>query len=646
MAERARTTRFSGRLKLLAAVAVLAAGIAIVLHAVGAFDSLELKTIDARFHVRGTRKPRQPIVIVGVDQRTLANPNLSIPLPRQMYARVFDRLHRGGARLIISDIEFVGRKEPAGDRALIRAISAARPMVLATADKNQGWLPVPAGANPKRLGAVVASAGAQADSDGIYRRIIYQPVDLPVVPVRAAEVLRKKAVPESKFPGNYAWNDYAGPPGTFRTISLSDVLSGTVPASAFRGKIVIVGYTAPVLGDIFQSPVSSSPMAGPEGQANALETILDGFPLQSAPGWLNVLLIIVLSVLPAALALRLPSLLVLGFSLLAAVLFLVAVQLAFNSGTIVATVDPLFGLVLGTVGAVAADAFVERRQRRRLEEALGRLLPKPTAFFISYRRDDTRWPANSLRAALAERFGPASVFMDTATINPGQEWPTRIEQAMRGASVVLVLIGQRWLERDSSGRRRLDDPGDWVRLEVEAGLRRTDAATVPVLVEGTIMPDAAELPNPLVPLTRRHAIALSAERYAQELDEFVDAIERGLIQDYVARQEVPAISMETAEAAGVATDAPVAAGAAVAAAPSEAPVVARAAPEASVPAEPSPASGERSKVEPSGAPRVARLSAEPPTWSLNGTHSQPAPPKKPDYTGDPPADPLKAQRGD
>jgi hypothetical protein len=126
--------------------------------------------------------------------------------------------------------------------------------------------------------------------------------------------------------------------------------------------------------------------------------------------------------------------------------------------------------------------------------------------------------------------------MDTATINPGQEWPSRIEQAIRGASVVLVLIGPRWLVAETGGRRRIDDPDDWVRLEIEAALRRADIAVVPVLVEGAKMPPEDDLPESLRALTRRNAIVLTAERYTAELDEFVDAIQRGVIQDYVSRQ--------------------------------------------------------------------------------------------------------------
>jgi CHASE2 domain-containing sensor protein len=629
---------------LLGAVALASMAAALAVHAAGAFNSLELKTIDARFHIRGTEKPRQPIVIIGLDTKTFEDLNL-FPgaLPRRLHARLIDRLHRDGARLIAYDIQFIGRRDPADDGPLTKAISTARPVLLATSDTEKGYLPVPAGQNARSLGAVVASAGAPADSDGIYRHMLYEPVVLKTLPVKAAELVTGKPVAESNFPDNEAWIDYAGPPGTFREVPFSAALSGAVPAKTFRGKIVLVGDIAPVLQDIAPTPESSSPMAGPEIQANALATILDGFPLGPAPGWLNVVLILVLSLAAPLLAIRLASLFVLGVALLVAALFVFGAQLAFNSGSILAVIDPLFGLVLGTGGTIAADALVERRQRKRLEEALGRLLPKPTAFFISYRRDDTRWPANSLRAALAERFGPTSVFMDTATIAPGQEWPTRIEQAIRGCSVVLVLIGPRWLERDETGRRRIDEPEDWVRQEIVAGLRRGDAAIVPVLVEATTMPAEDELPDVLKPLARRHAIILSAERYNQELDEFVDAIERGLIQDFAARQAPTAGEGEAPE---VAVREPAVPEAVVPEAAAGAPEPAPPAPAAPAPVAPDVAAPAPAAVRLSTEAPEARLSPEPPAWPLAGVKSHRSAVDKLDHPAESHPDPLNAPRRD
>lgn len=518
-------------------VALAATAVTLGIYATGALHALERQTIDARFGVRGHRRPRQPIIIVGIDQRTLMDLQMAPgALPRSIHAQLIDRLHRDGARLIGYDIQFVGEQDPREDRALTTAIARARPVLLATHDTPDGAVRVPAGRSAAQLGAVTGSVGVPTDSDGVIRHMLYAPVALKSFDVQAAQLVLGRPVSPQHFPHNTAWIDYAGPPGTFRTISFSDAVAGHVPAAAFRHKLVLVGYTDPAFQDIAQTPASSTPMPGVEIHANALETILDGFPLGGTSGVVNVLLIVLLSMLPAVLALRLPSLLVLGLGLVIAFVFLVAVQLAFNSGTIVAVVAPLFGLTLGTGGAIATEAFVERRQRKRLEDALGRLLPKPTAFFISYRRSDTRWPANSLKLQLSERFGEASVFMDTATIHPGQEWPSRIEQAIRGASVVLVLIGPRWLVAEPSGGRRIDDPDDWVRLEIEAALRRADIAVVPVLLEGAKMPLEDELPESLRALTRRNAIVLTAERYTAELDEFVDAIQRGVIQDYASRQ--------------------------------------------------------------------------------------------------------------
>ena len=97
---------------------------------------------------------------------------------------------------------------------------------------------------------------------------------------------------------NHAWIDFDGPPGTYRTYSMADVLAGTVPASAFAGKIVLVGVTAPIGKDVFTTSASSKPMSGVEVQANSIETVLRGFPLQSSNPILGVALIIALALAP------------------------------------------------------------------------------------------------------------------------------------------------------------------------------------------------------------------------------------------------------------------------------------------------------------------------------------------------------------
>jgi hypothetical protein len=144
--------------------------------------------------------------------------------------------------------------------------------------------------------------------------------------------------------------------------------------------------------------------------------------------------------------------------------------------------------------------------------------------FISYRRGDTSAHAGRLADRLGNEFGEDRVFMDVDTIEPGADFVEYIEGAVGSCEVLIALIGDDWLEcRDESGARRLDDPDDFVRLEVAAGLKR-DIRVVPVLVERATMPRAAELPEPLRRLARRNALEISDLRWRHDVSRLVDAI--------------------------------------------------------------------------------------------------------------------------
>lgn len=136
--------------------------------------------------------------------------------------------------------------------------------------------------------------------------------------------------------------------------------------------------------------------------------------------------------------------------------------------------------------------------------------PKPFAF-ISYRREDSRDLANLLAEHLRGTFGQDSIFMDVDSIRTGDMWPQRIEQALQRATVVVPMIGQKWLfVQDSTGRRRLDAPNDWVRTEVEYALRE-DKHLFPILVSGATMPAASALPESIHPLVERQCTYLTAK---------------------------------------------------------------------------------------------------------------------------------------
>ncbi|MBK9697569.1 MAG: toll/interleukin-1 receptor domain-containing protein [Propionibacteriaceae bacterium] len=129
--------------------------------------------------------------------------------------------------------------------------------------------------------------------------------------------------------------------------------------------------------------------------------------------------------------------------------------------------------------------------------------------FISYRRQETAWPARQLYEVLVARFGAASVFKDVDDIEPGDDFVDRITDAVAACDVLLALIGPQWLTMtDDKGRRRLDNPEDFVRLEVKAALSR-NVRVVPILVDGARMPPAEELPDDLAAITRRQAVEIN-----------------------------------------------------------------------------------------------------------------------------------------
>jgi hypothetical protein len=148
--------------------------------------------------------------------------------------------------------------------------------------------------------------------------------------------------------------------------------------------------------------------------------------------------------------------------------------------------------------------------------------------FVNYRRDDAAGFAGRLHADLARRLGESRVFRDV-TIPPGVDYIDHINQLLSACRVLVAVIGPRWLNAaDREGRRRLEKPDDLVRLEIEAALRRPDVEVIPVLVDGALMPDAAELPASLTHLARRNAHEMTDRRWDYDLGVLVERLERAL----------------------------------------------------------------------------------------------------------------------
>jgi formylglycine-generating enzyme required for sulfatase activity len=147
--------------------------------------------------------------------------------------------------------------------------------------------------------------------------------------------------------------------------------------------------------------------------------------------------------------------------------------------------------------------------------------------FISYRRDDSADVAGRIYDRLVHRYGPDNVFKDVDNIPLGIDFRRFLGEAVGRCRVLLAIIGRQWLHvAGPAGGRRLDDPGDFVRLEIEAALRR-DIPVIPVLVSGAAMPGQEHLPAPLQELAFRNGILVRPD---PDFHRDVDRLLKGLDQ--------------------------------------------------------------------------------------------------------------------
>jgi hypothetical protein len=148
--------------------------------------------------------------------------------------------------------------------------------------------------------------------------------------------------------------------------------------------------------------------------------------------------------------------------------------------------------------------------------------------FISYRRQDASDIAGRLYDRLVDRFGVHQVFMDVDTPAPGADFGEAIESTVAACQVLLAVIGPGWLTvAFEDGGRRLDEPGDSVRLEIETALAR-GVRIIPILVNNAFMPHRRELPGSLAGLARRNAFRIGNESFRYDAGVLITAIERVL----------------------------------------------------------------------------------------------------------------------
>jgi len=355
----------------LAVIAVAAAGLAAAAWTSRLLDAPERLALDARFSLRGTQRPGNRIAIVAIDEDAVAQ--FGWPFARRLYAPLIRLLQRDRARLIVFDLGFDSVRP--GDGALLAAARAAAPVVFAAGviSPSGDYLVLGGPSTLHAVGARVGSPFVLADPDGVLRHMPASYRHVPSLPVVAAQLLGVR-VDRSLFTGAGALIDYAGSAGTFPTYRFARALAGAVRPASLAGRVVLVGATAAIIEDRHATPFGEMP--GPEVAANELRTVMLGVPLQPVRGLVTWLLIALLAAVPAAVgALRRSLLLVAGGTLLAAFGYLLASQLAFDSGAVTDVSAPLLAVLLSGAAVIVLGSVGADRERQRLRQQFAAFAP-------------------------------------------------------------------------------------------------------------------------------------------------------------------------------------------------------------------------------------------------------------------------------
>ena len=147
--------------------------------------------------------------------------------------------------------------------------------------------------------------------------------------------------------------------------------------------------------------------------------------------------------------------------------------------------------------------------------------------FISYRRNDSKYVVDRIRDRLIEAYDEDAIFRDIESIQYGQVFPEVLKEATTTCDVMLVVIGPQWASiDDGQGNKRLFDPHDYTRLEIEAGLANEKTVVIPLLVMDASMPGVAEIPESLAGLRLRNAIRIRNDPdFAPDMQRLIQGID-------------------------------------------------------------------------------------------------------------------------
>ena len=168
--------------------------------------------------------------------------------------------------------------------------------------------------------------------------------------------------------------------------------------------------------------------------------------------------------------------------------------------------------------------------------------------FISYRRDDSSSAAGRIYDRLDSYFPSNHIFMDVDNLDLGVDFVAAIEKSVGSCDVLIAVMGRQWsTSSDEEGNRRLNNPEDFVRIEIATALKR-GIRVIPVLVDGASLPRCDDLPDDLKPLVRRNALEVSHTRFKSDCARLIATLERVLVGERTERLEAEQLEKQPLEA--------------------------------------------------------------------------------------------------
>jgi len=370
---------------------IIGAGLAalvFVAHQRGLLDTLEYKTLDLRFQIRGPVPHKLPIVIVNIDQDSFDELDLPWPWPRTLHAELIRKLKTAGAKVIAFDVLFTEPKpDPSEDRALAAAIREAGNVILAAEHtevpsdfgaRTRLSLPIPV---VRQYALAYGPANLIIDRDGVVRSgrraLPFQERKFPGFSYRIYEAaMGMRPTDGNEISTARYYVNYRGPNRSYPIAPYYRVLRDEIDPAFFRDKIVLVGAYSPSLHDFFSTPFSASePMAGVEVQANFVDTLAAGDPVVPVPGWILITLFIIFVAIAVWGSINLKPLEATAAVIALIIVYAFLALYLFSSDELWLGVAPVVLACTLSYGGIILDHYIrEQKARIRMRSLLNRYL--------------------------------------------------------------------------------------------------------------------------------------------------------------------------------------------------------------------------------------------------------------------------------